>query len=53
MTRHTPVERSKICAACGRPFSWRKRWVRCWEEVKYCSQRCRRSAPRRGTRQQG
>ena len=31
----------KICAACGRPFSWRKKWARVWDEVKYCSDRCR------------
>ncbi|WP_421547458.1 DUF2256 domain-containing protein [Pseudomonas sp. QD4] len=33
----------KICATCGFPFSWRKKWARCWEEVRYCSERCRRS----------
>lgn len=32
---------SKICAACGRPFNWRKKWERCWDEVRYCSERCR------------
>ena len=31
----------KICAACGRPFEWRKKWERVWDEVKYCSDRCR------------
>ena len=31
----------KTCAACGRPFVWRKAWERVWEEVKYCSDRCR------------
>ncbi|RST30464.1 DUF2256 domain-containing protein [Sphingomonas ginkgonis] len=31
----------KICAACGRPFSWRKKWARDWDEVRYCSDRCR------------
>lgn len=37
-----PAERdSKICAACGRPFSWRKKWERDWEQVRYCSDRCR------------
>ncbi|MCR9130562.1 MAG: DUF2256 domain-containing protein [Alphaproteobacteria bacterium] len=30
----------KTCAACGRPFSWRKKWARDWEQVKYCSKRC-------------
>ncbi|MDX2257444.1 MAG: DUF2256 domain-containing protein [Hyphomicrobiaceae bacterium] len=33
----------KVCAACGRPFSWRKKWARVWDEVRYCSDRCRRA----------
>jgi len=32
---------TKICPACGRPFAWRKKWEKVWEEVKYCSDRCR------------
>jgi len=35
---------SKECAHCGLPFAWRKKWERDWEQVKYCSERCRRSA---------
>lgn len=35
---------SKICATCGRPFTWRKKWERSWDEVRYCSDRCRREA---------
>ncbi|WP_322365186.1 DUF2256 domain-containing protein [Pseudomonas sp. Teo4] len=31
----------KTCVVCGRPFAWRRRWARCWEEVRYCSERCR------------
>jgi hypothetical protein len=31
----------KICATCGRPFAWRKKWARVWDEVRYCSDRCR------------
>lgn len=31
----------KICAACGRPFAWRKKWARDWEKVKFCSDACR------------
>jgi hypothetical protein len=31
----------KICATCGRPFSWRKKWQRDWEHVKFCSDKCR------------
>lgn len=33
----------KICAACGRPFAWRKKWAKDWENVRYCSDRCRSS----------
>lgn len=31
----------KICATCGRPFVWRKAWAKVWEEVRYCSDKCR------------
>ncbi|NCF49473.1 MAG: DUF2256 domain-containing protein [Bacteroidetes bacterium] len=31
---------TKICASCGLPFSWRKKWERDWENVRYCSKRC-------------
>ncbi|NCC36272.1 MAG: DUF2256 domain-containing protein [Chloroflexia bacterium] len=33
---------TKICATCQRPFEWRKKWVANWDEVRYCSERCRR-----------
>jgi hypothetical protein len=33
----------KPCAACGRPFAWRRKWARVWDEVRYCSERCRRN----------
>ncbi|WP_208995145.1 DUF2256 domain-containing protein [Roseibium hamelinense] len=33
----------KICASCGKPFSWRKKWARDWDNVRYCSERCRKS----------
>jgi hypothetical protein len=32
---------SKMCEKCGRPFTWRKKWERCWDEVRFCSKRCR------------
>ena len=32
----------KICARCARPFRWRKKWARVWEEVRYCSDACRK-----------
>ncbi|WP_373504227.1 DUF2256 domain-containing protein [Aestuariivirga sp.] len=31
----------KTCKACGRPFAWRRKWARDWENVLYCSDRCR------------
>lgn len=33
---------TKICATCSRPFTWRRKWARSWDEVKYCSEACRR-----------
>ena len=33
---------SKPCVACGRPMSWRKAWAKNWDEVRYCSDACRR-----------
>jgi len=38
----------KICATCGRPFSWRKRWERDWADVRYCSKACKGGPGRRG-----
>ncbi|UZJ44007.1 DUF2256 domain-containing protein [Marinimicrobium sp. C6131] len=34
---------SKTCPVCGRPFTWRKKWEKDWDNVKYCSERCRRT----------
>ncbi|MEF8833360.1 MAG: DUF2256 domain-containing protein [Halofilum sp. (in: g-proteobacteria)] len=34
---------SKTCRVCGRPFRWRRRWRDCWDQVVYCSERCRRN----------
>ncbi|MBW0151132.1 MAG: DUF2256 domain-containing protein [Phenylobacterium sp.] len=36
---------TKVCAGCGRPFAWRKKWARDWPQVKYCSARCRSAKP--------
>ena len=33
----------KLCPVCERPFRWRKRWQKDWDNVKYCSERCRRN----------
>jgi len=37
----------KTCATCGKPFAWRKKWSKVWDEVRYCSERCKsqRKAP--------
>ncbi|NCG08571.1 MAG: DUF2256 domain-containing protein [Verrucomicrobia bacterium] len=32
---------TKDCPACNRPFTWRKRWAKCWDSVRYCSDACR------------
>lgn len=31
----------KTCATCGKPFTWRKKWERDWDQVRFCSDRCR------------
>jgi hypothetical protein len=38
---------AKACATCGKPMLWRRKWAMVWDEVKYCSDRCR--AARKGT----
>lgn len=37
----------KVCLACGLPFTWRRKWQKTWDEVRYCSDRCRGSARKR------
>ncbi|MCG8490779.1 MAG: DUF2256 domain-containing protein [Sneathiellales bacterium] len=34
---------TKTCPVCTRPFTWRKKWKKNWDDVKYCSVRCRKS----------
>ncbi len=36
---------TKRCAGCGLLFAWRKKWARDWENVRFCSDRCRASTP--------
>lgn len=31
---------TKTCPVCRRDFTWRKKWARDWEHVKYCSKAC-------------
>ena len=33
---------TKPCLVCGRTIEWRKKWERDWDQVRYCSDRCRR-----------
>ncbi|MBK4347698.1 DUF2256 and DUF3253 domain-containing protein [Lacisediminihabitans changchengi] len=35
-----PLE--KTCASCGRRIEWRRKWADDWEQVRYCSDACRR-----------
>lgn len=34
---------TKVCPVCNRKFEWRRKWKDDWENVKYCSERCRRN----------
>lgn len=36
------VPEDKLCVSCGRRITWRKKWERDWEQVRYCSAACRR-----------
>ena len=33
---------TKICASCGREMTWRKAWAKNWDDVRYCSDACRK-----------
>ncbi len=44
---------TKTCQVCGLPFTWRKKWADVWDEVKYCSERCRRNRSKRSTDERG
>ena len=32
----------KLCLVCYRPFTLLKKWKKVWEEVKYCSDACKK-----------
>ncbi|MBE66318.1 MAG: hypothetical protein CMQ30_06580 [Gammaproteobacteria bacterium] len=38
---------TKICKTCSRSFTWRKKWQRDWDNVYYCSKRCRQTQGRK------
>ncbi len=33
----------KLCERCGRTMQWRTKWAKNWEQIKFCSDQCRRS----------
>jgi hypothetical protein len=37
-----PAPEDKTCASCGRRIEWRAKWARSWDQVRYCSDACRR-----------
>jgi hypothetical protein len=43
MTHHKIILPKKNCKVCGLSFNWRKKWRLNWNEVLYCSDRCRRN----------
>jgi len=32
---------TRHCTVCGRTITWRKKWARNWDAVRYCSASCR------------
>lgn len=37
-----PRDETKPCAVCGRTIEWRAKWATSWDEVRYCSDACRK-----------
>lgn len=44
---------TKVCVQCGLPFTWRKKWEKVWDDVKYCSDRCRSGKGSKGYKSSG
>ncbi|MDD7928222.1 DUF2256 and DUF3253 domain-containing protein [Microbacterium sp. NM3R9] len=42
MSRAAATPPPKTCASCGREMQWRAKWAKNWDEVRYCSDACRR-----------
>lgn len=36
------VPEAKTCGSCGRRIEWRRKWAESWDEVRWCSDACRR-----------
>jgi hypothetical protein len=32
---------TKICTRCGKLFQYRKKWKLIWDQIKYCSNKCK------------
>jgi hypothetical protein len=37
---------NKICQSCGREIEYRKKWEKNWDQIKYCSDECRKNKSR-------
>ncbi len=35
----------KTCATCGRTITWRRKWERDWDNIRFCSDACRTHKP--------
>jgi hypothetical protein len=42
MPRAAETPPPKTCVSCGREMQWRAKWAGNWDEVRYCSDACRR-----------
>ncbi len=45
MSRNSKVapKETKSCVCCGRVIEARKKWEKNWDQIKYCSEKCRRA----------
>ncbi len=41
-----PADDVRVCAGCGRSFTWRPALADVWDEVRWCSDACRRRGVR-------
>ncbi|WP_421811187.1 DUF2256 domain-containing protein [Flagellimonas sp.] len=48
LTHKKPHLPTKTCPICERPFTWRKKWAKDWDQVIYCSDRCRKNKNKYG-----
>ncbi|NDK10238.1 DUF2256 domain-containing protein [Candidatus Gracilibacteria bacterium] len=37
------IKEAKLCKICQKPFTIRKKWKHTFDEVLYCSERCKRN----------